>query len=332
MNNYTPVGQNRFTHFLTKIDEILNEADSAEDPARFIYSKDMRTPLFMLEALTRIYKKINANKKFKKLNEKFKDLEDFIGQIDLYDGFHKEFLEDKKIPTLVTNYAKDQTDKKIKEFNKHLKKEKWIGAHKKSLKKIFKKLNSIEWLDEKNDTIAILKVYQNDIKKIIKKYKSPRKEFTDIEKDVHELRRELRWLSIYPQALLGLIQFKPGGEPEEFLKKYLTPSIVNSPYNKMPDGSGLENHILLNQNYYFGLSWMISELGKLKDSGLKIELLKESISEVYKAKENVSKLAYSFCNDNQPTLKKILQESQRISNTFFDEEILEQIVATPSVG
>lgn len=332
MNNSTPVGKYRFTHFLAKIEEILNEASNSENPARIIYSKDMRTPLFMLEALSRIYKKIHSRKEFKKLNKHFKDLEDFIGQIDFYDSFHKEFMEDKKIPELVTVYTNDQTEKKIKKFNKHLIKENWIGKNHKRLKKVHDKLDSIDWPAEKKDTKAILKVYQNDIGKLIKKYKNPKKEFTDIEKDVHELRRELRWLSIYPQALLGLMQFKPGGEPEDFLKKYLTPSIVNSPYNKMPDGSGFTGHILLNQNYYFGLSWMISELGKLKDSGLKIELLEESIDAVYKAKENVSKLAYTFCDDNQLSLKEIINESQRISDIFFEDDILEHIVATPSVA
>lgn len=328
MNTFIPVGKSRFIHFLTKIESILDEAASSDDPGRFIYSSDMRTPLFMLEALSRIYKKIHAHKKIKKINTEFKDLEDFLGQIDFYDGFYKEFLDNKQIPGLVTLYVKDRAEKKIKEFNKHLKKEDWIGKHKKRLKKIYKKLDSIEWFDQKNDTIAILEVYQDDIEKIIKKYKNSQKEFTDIEADVHELRRELRWLSIYPQALLGLMEFKSDGEPPEFLKKYLTPEIINSPYNKMPDGSILQNHILLNQNYYFGLSWMIAELGKLKDSGLKIEVLEKSIAKVYKAKENVSQLAYSICDDNQPTILQILDEAHSISKAFFDEDILEHIVVS----
>lgn len=332
MKNFTPVGKYRFNYFLTKIEEILTEASNTKDPARFIYSKDMRTPLFMLEALARIYEKIYGDKKLKKLNKRYKYLEDFIGQIDFYDGFHNEFMEDGKIPELVTVYAKSQTEKKIKNLNKHLKKEKWIGIHKKRLKKSHEKLDSIEWLDEKRDTIEVLKVYQDEIKKIVKKYKNPKKEFTNIETDVHELRRELRWLSIYPQALLGLMQLKPGGEVEDFLKKYLTPSIINSSYNIMPDGSNLEKHILLNQNYYYALSWMIAELGKLKDKGLKIKLLEESISEVYKAKENVTKLAYSFCNDYQPTLKEILQESKKISDAFFEKDILSHIIASPSIS
>ncbi len=282
----------------------------------------------MLEALSRIYKKIHAHQKIKKINDVFKDIEDFLGEIDYYDGFYKEFAVDKNIPELISLYAKEKTDKKIKEFNKHLQKEKWIGKHKKRLKKIYKKLDSIEWFDEKNDTVAVLEVYQNEIEKIIKKYKSRTKEFTDIEKDVHELRRKLRWLSIYPQALRGLMELKADGEPPEFLKKYLTPEIINSPYNKMPDGSALENHIILNQNYYYGLSWMIAELGRLKDAGLKIELLEEAIPAVYKAKKNVSQLAYSISDDSQPTILQIIDQAQSISNTFFDEDILEHIVVS----
>lgn len=328
MDTFTPVGKNRFLHFLGKIDSILNEAGSSADPGREIYSKDMRTPLFMLEALSRIYKKIHAHKKIKKINGVFKDLEDFLGQIDYYDGFYKQFAENEQIPELITLYIKDRADEKIKEFNEHLKKEKWIGKHKKRLKKIYKKLDSIEWFDEKNDTVAVLEVYQNEIEKIIKKYKDRKKEFTDIEKDLHELRRELRWLSIYPQALLGLMELKADGEPPDFLKKYLVPEIVNSPYNKMPDGSALENHIILNKNYYFGLSWMIAELGKLKDSGLKIELLEKSIAKVYKAKDNVSQLAYSIADDNQLTILQILDQAQSMSKSFFDEDILEHIVVS----
>lgn len=328
MQSFIPVGKNRFIHFLTNIENILNEAVLSEDPGELIYSRDMRTPLFMLEGLSRIYKKIHAPKKIKKINTVFKDLEDFLGQIDYYDGFYKDFIGNEQIPELVNLYVKKQRDKKIKKFNKHLKKEKWIGKHKKRLKKIYKKLDSIEWFDEKNDTVAILEVYQNDIEKIIKKYKNAKKEFTDIEDDVHELRRQLRWLSIYPQALLGLMELKADGEPPEFLKKYLTPEIIASPYNKMPDGSTLQNHIILNQNYYYGLSWMIAELGKLKDSGLKIELLEKSISKVYKAKNNVPQLAYSISDDSQPSILQILDEAESISHTFFDEDILEHIVVS----
>ena len=94
----------------------------------------------------------------------------------------------------------------------------------------------------------------------------------------------------------------------------------------MPDGSGLHEHVFLDQNYYFALSWMISELGILKDSGLRIELLEESISDVYKSKKNVSSLAYSLCDESQPRIPAILSHAQNISRTFFSEGILEKMV------
>jgi hypothetical protein len=73
---------------------------------------------------------------------------------------------------------------------------------------------------------------------------------------------------------------------------------------------------------------MIAELGKLKDSGLRIELLEKSIEKVYKAEDNVSQLAYYIADDKQPTILQILDEAQNISNTFFDEDILEHIVVS----
>lgn len=327
MSSFIPVGKARFIYFLNEVQTILEKAASSENPALLLYKEDMRTPFFMLEALSRLYKKIHDHKKLKKLNQLFKDIEDRLGEIDFYDGFHKQFLDQKNIPDLILVYLKDKTDEKTEELNHYLKKENWIGKHKKRVSKIIKDLDEINWFDEKNDTIAILDIYHDDIKKVIKKYKNKNKQFTEIESDVHELRRQLRWLSIYLQALRGLMQLKLNPEPPDFLKKYLTPEIINSAYSVMPDGSALQHHILLNDNYFYSLSWMIAELGKLKESGLKIEILEESIAGVYKTKENVKQLVYSICDENQPTIPQILEQSQKVAGTFFDENILENIIA-----
>lgn len=326
MNESIPVGKSRFLFFLGKLQNMLLEAESSGNPALFAYSNDMRTPLFMLEGLSRICKKIYQHQKIKKLKEDFKELEDRLGQIDYYDGFYKLFISEKKIPEAVTRFVKDKRDEKIEALNNYLEKEKWIGKKKSRLTDILKKLDKVDWQNEKSDAAGVLHVYDDQIKKIIKKYKGNSKSFNNIENDVHELRRQLRWLSIYPQALRGLIQLKANDQPQEFLQKYLTPAIINSPFNKMPDGTDLQHHIFLHQNYYFALSWMIFELGKLKDSGLKVKLLEEAISNVYKAKENVSVLAYSICEEAQPSILQILNEAQNISNTFFHENILEHLV------
>jgi|SRR6185437_8857364 len=326
MNNNIPVGKSRFLFYLNQLQSILEKAESSENAALSIYSQNARTPLFMLEGLTRIYKKMHDKKKFRKLNILFKDFEDSLGSIDYYDGFYHEFENDKRMPDLIASYVNDKKEDSVKALQEDLEKKKWIGKHKKRIAKIFKKLNGIDWLDEKEDTREILNAYQHYVDKITEKYQVDKIHFTDLESDVHELRRELRWLSIYPQALLGLMQLTPDTEPQEFLKKYLQPEIVNSPYNVMPDGSGLSDHITLNRNYFFALSWMIAELGKLKDSGLKIELVEESVVAVYKTSANTEELANSLGDENKLTIAEILYHSENIAQTFFEEKILEHLI------
>jgi hypothetical protein len=326
MDPFAPVGKARFLFYLNKIQLILDTADSAENPAMALYQEDLRTPLFMLEGLSRLYKKIADGKKLKKLNELFKDLEDHLGAIDYYDGFHKEFLEKKTIPQEITEYIEDQRTQKADDLNDELKKKRWIGKRRNGVSKIITELDKMDWFDEKNDMLAVQKVYRKDIKKVIKKYKRKNLHFDNIEEDVHELRRELRWLSIYPQALCGLMQVKENAEPPAFLKKYLTPEIVHSLFNVMPDGGALQYHIMLNDHYFYALSWIIAELGKLKDSGLRIEILKESLSAVYRTNEDVEQLAYSISGPNQPTIPEILARSEQIATTFFEEDILKNIL------
>ncbi len=59
MNTNSPSqGLERFNYFLKQVQTILDKANESENPALIIYQENIRTPFFMLEALTRIYKKI----------------------------------------------------------------------------------------------------------------------------------------------------------------------------------------------------------------------------------------------------------------------------------
>lgn len=326
MNTQIPPGKARFIYFLNQVQSTLRKAEESQSPALLIYKENIRTPFFMLEALTRLYKKMQDKKKFKKLSVCFKEIEDLLGAINFYDAFHKEFLTCKNMPSPVTDYLKNKMDEKIKALNHLLKKEKWIGEKNKRVEKILKKLDKIDWPDEEEDAMELLDIYRYYIHKIGQNYQS-NLTFKDIETDVHELRRELRWLSIYPQALRGLIQFKVDNGSQDFLNKYLTPEIVNSPYNVMPDGSALQYHILINKNYFYALSWMIDALGTLKDSGLTVMALEESLRSVYHITSGTEQLVYSICDDTQMKIPEILTRSQQIAKTFFDENILENLIS-----
>ena len=95
----------------------------------------------------------------------------------------------------------------------------------------------------KQEVDAIAAFYGESIYSINEFVTKTKYHFDNVEEDVHELRRKLRWLSIYPQALQGFIQYSKDKKTELHLKKYLTKQIVNSPYNKLPIAG--ENTIFL---------------------------------------------------------------------------------------
>ena len=113
-------GPARFVYFLNKLQVLLDNAAKQKNPALWLYSNDARTPLFMLEGLAKLYTQVHNKKKFTKLKEQFKLLEDGLGAIDYYDSFAKEFVKNKKIPAALTNYIQAQSREKVQSLNEIL--------------------------------------------------------------------------------------------------------------------------------------------------------------------------------------------------------------------
>lgn len=328
MNNnlFIPNGWMRFEYYLQQLQLLLNKAETSQNPAWILYSENARTPLFMLEALSRIYEKIYNKKSLFKLKEHFKLLEDMLGAIDYYDVFYKQMKNDKKIPKYIIDFFHSKTAGNLKDLNEILIEKGWLGSDNKRMKKINIKLQKIKWLAEEEDTIAVKNIYTKSIKDIVEDIQTNKINFDNVEEDIHELRRELRWLSIYPQCFRGLFQLK-SSKPTVIQKKYLRSEIINSSYNKMSANEGLKNVIYLNANNFYALSWMIARLGELKDAGLKIFALKEAFLSNNKIVEEYAlQQAYRLCNKKQLTIPEILSIAKQESNQFFSEKLLDQLV------
>ena len=207
-------------------------------------------------------------------------------------------------------------------LNEILKEKGWLGAKADRLAKIRKKLRSLKWMKPKAEVEAIEKFYRLNIKKIDAFWGTYKDGFTDVEAQVHELRRKLRWLSIYPQALRGCIQLKDRPKTNPKLKKYLVPEIVNSPYNKLPEPGANKHQFLLDQNYFLALSWLIAELGKLKDEGLRSTLIAEAIEQT----KLIVKKGRSTASENLPNLGTILVRASDICRTYFNEKNLDKLL------
>jgi hypothetical protein len=324
-------GKARFDFFLDQLTVLFAKAEKQKNPGLWLYKNNVRTPLFMLEGLAKMYSDLHNKKKFTKLKELFKQLEDVLGAIDYYDAFANEFVSTESAPPLVTNYLKAQAREKIQSMNEILQEHEWIGSNNKRINKIKEKLEEADWLKPEKEIKEIKDFYGKAIYEIVEFTQATQFKFNNVESEVHELRRKLRWLSIYPQALGGCIQLSKQKALPDTLKKYLTKEIISSPFNKLPDAGSNEDFLLLDQNYFYALSWMIAELGKLKDSGLRVIAIKEAQQQSGGDTEaRALEIAYGYLGKKQPTLEMILKNAGAICKTYFDEKNLEYLVLNTS--
>jgi hypothetical protein len=318
-------GKDRFDFQLNKVNILLKESISHENPALWLFLHDLRTPMFMLESLSKMYAQFHNKAFFTELNERFKEVEDVLGAIDYYAAFLREFHADDKIPTTVKIYLESKTREKIVVFSEILNKRGWNSG--KTIKKINDGLAIAKWQNQEDEIASIEKYYYKQVKKINEFVSETTFEFKNVESQVHELRRKLRWLSIYPQAFQGAIQLHETKTNSEQLKKYLTDEIINSAFNKLPESKDNKHHLFLEKNHFLALSWMISELGKLKDKGLKITCLKDAFQEIAFLKdEEAMNEAYHVLGDDYPKMETLLKQAGVVARDFFREKIVDKLI------
>ena len=321
-------GPGRFEYYLIQLEELLSKAAITENPALFLYQNDARTKLFMLEGLSKLYAGLHDKKRFLYAMEYFKTLEDMIGAVDYYDAFAKDFLEDPIMPSTIRLFVESKREEKLKAINEILIKKKWISADLYRTKKIRKRIKKADWKTPEKEVELIKEFYFKAIEKINEFYNETGEQFTDIELQVHDLRRKLRWLSIYPQALRGCVQSVDNGIETPELAKYLTPEIINSPFNIMPQPGNNQFFVQLEKNYLFALSFVISELGKIKDQGLRIVAVAEAVKNTQFVTDEIAmERAIELNAVNTDGLYSSLKKANEICDPFFAENNLGKLIA-----
>ena len=307
---------NPFLIYSTQLNTQLEAAKASDNPAMYLYKNGARNILFMLEGLTRIHKNAFDNPKMEKWYDRFKALEDLLGQIDHLDANKNELAKNKVITAKVATELNKKVEVPVLALNTLLKEDNWLDG----------KLLKFEAFIEKNkfqyDKIyvdAIVKAYQKEIKKITDFTTELKGELKDVETELHELRRRFRWLSIYPQAFNGLFQFEKPATNPDWSTKYMTEQIVNSPFNKLPNAPEKLPIIYLNYPNFIALSFIIQEFGKLKDKGLQAEFLTH---ELKKSAASIPKLL----GDNYLDKTTILATASQLLKTFFDDKVFDTLL------
>ncbi len=270
----------------------------------------MRTPLFMAESLARLIS--DEKKQFEKTQKKIKKLEDSLGAIDENDGFYQLFSKNKKIQNSEVLYFCDKREKAVRKLNEKLIKKDFYQD-------TFNVLANLPSPDFNNKPLieALHKKIKQEINDCLKFYIRYSEEFTSMEDQVHELRRKLRWISIYTQSLDGIIILDEDKTKYAWEKEFITKAEVLSPYNKVPVTRKLPAHIHFNKKAFLALSHIVATLGMIKDKGLQMEALAKAVRKT----SGLSHKEASTLVIKQLSLKykeqDLLREAHALAKRFF---------------
>ena len=319
-----------------------NEKTSNEAPANaFFHSRhdtgNARNALFHLEALTRIYETTHANDadSFESLNNDFKELEDGLGRIDYYEAFLEEAKEStsaagNKITDgpAVCGYFAGGYHAELQNLTKRLKDSEWLVLEEgvvssPRLESILETLADIKWKKAKKDRKGILSFLVETLDKVIDKggHGDPAKalNFSQLEDGVHEFRRTVRWMSIYPQALGGLCELTNNGPDalDTSLSAYYTDEIVSGKFNKYDPDPREAKRIGIDASLIFAFSFVIGEIGDVKDGGQSAEALELALERTTGASgAEVHKALHQWVDD-PPTSDSICKTVSGIVERFL---------------
>ncbi len=316
---------NPFLFYSKQLQTLLAKAAKQENPALWLFKNDARTTFFMLEALTRLHKKAFKEKLFDKWNNRFKKLEDIFGQIEDYTELENEFKKNKKVSKETIKYFSVNTHKFIERCNRRLHEKQWLENKMQAFDEGLKEFD----VDYNKEYVEELRFAMSDeidaILYFALKYDYT---FTKLEEQVHEIRRKLRWLSIYAKSMSGLVQLKTSSKKQKYTINYLTKEVLSSPYNKLDPKPKHVSVLEFDKNSFYALSWLIEELGRLKDVVLRLHELRDAI---YIAEditeEKALEKAISILGLKKTTEEEILKKSSEyIKTALVKDKILDKLI------
>lgn len=315
----------RFDIQLAIIKPLVQLATSKANVGQWLCANNLRTPLFNLESLGKMYGEIYNSKDFEKIEKQAKEIEDAIGAIDHYVEISKQLNANAKIPKELKEYFKTKTSEALTQLNQLLLNENWLNG--KRIAKMEKRIDRANWFDDAAELQAIKNYYAKEITEIEEFVANCDGKFTMMEEQVHELRRKIRWLSIYPQALNGLAKLVARKTTPKYFESYLLKEIINSPFNKLTPNAALAQHLQFNKENYLALSWLIAELGKIKDAGLGLLAIAEALVATEACTHEEAEIkALHLLGKKQKSTLALLEDASVICHDYFSKKLLTNLL------
>ncbi|MBL7949425.1 MAG: hypothetical protein KBA16_02530 [Bacteroidia bacterium] len=253
-----------FEPWLQALDEVLRKCKRRPDPAEAFYKSDARSILFRLEALSRIGRGMLDKKAFDPLYDRFKQLEDILGAMDHAEAMLEQIGGIKGLAKFAAARYGKTYKQELKQLALILEQDGWWSGE--ALRQV-RDLVAVHVVEEDGKFRNRLGEFlARELEKTEEQYRDGELNPHQLEGGLHELRRKLRWFSIYAAVLQGRLRLAKVPVVDERLKKYCTKEIVGSPFNKLPSTPKGVMALTVQSTYFYALSWLIRELGNWKDA------------------------------------------------------------------
>ncbi len=253
----------RFEVPLAKLRDYFKSDVAPEIALENMMKADARGAFFKVEGLLRLYKEKYPEFEYL-LIEVVKPFEDALGHYDERVEYRKAAEKYKAPQKVIDNLAAQEAEAK-KEFLAFYAKNTHV------IDKLDSEIAKVDWRKTKKDRKDIIKALQSEFEDVAQlKYK-----MSDLQGGVHEMRRHLRWLLIYIQALNGQILLK---DPVGALKlpeysSLLTHPIAEGPFSKVAPNPDVKEPIYVSRELFLALSRVVQDLGAIKSEAEAIEAM-----------------------------------------------------------
>lgn len=305
--------------------ELFQKAIATENPALFLHKSKTRSLLFRVESLLRLLESLDHAKPVKRALKAIKKLEDTLGVISDHEELYDRFSKNKSVSNSQLNYFLEKRNAAAVKMNRDLITNEF---YQETFNTLINRFNIN--FNYKRLVGHLEKTIRKELRVVRQFYTSYTDGFKNIEEDVHEMRRKLRWISIYGQSLKGIIVLKDTDSSYSWEKELLKKDQVSSKYNQLPVDKKFKAYILVDRKAFYAFNAVINQLGKIKDDGLGRKALKRSIrktdpTDAEKAKEKMTKEL-----NLTRTKHQLLEEAYQLMNRFFvkwgiDEQLMKGV-------
>ena len=301
---------------------LSKEAAKTDDPTLHFFKLNARNNFFDLEAAFRIFRKTHSKDVAEPLYDIYKSAEDALGKYDFISSSGIKILSKSKLSEEIKEKINHQEKKARIELKQFLQKENWLPDATENVSKQLEQMEDILATDSDDFRKDFIKFLTKTISKIDEEYRKGELDPHLLEEGIHEMRRDIRWISIYAKISGGFIQTQKSEKVNSEYKKYLTEEIISSPFIKLPPCPAGVEPINLRFENFAALSWMIQALGNLKDEGLNYENQVQLLGE-----EKSTKNEKKDSKNSTDTLARITEEGLKICDAFFvKDNILNRLI------